>query len=329
VPAFDLPLDELRSYTGRNPRPEDLDEYWTEALAELGEVDPQARLDPVEHPAPYAQCFDLTFTGVRGARVYAKYLRPATGPGAILGSGADGPHPAVVVFHGYSASSPDWFRLLPYVAQGFSVAAMDCRGQGGRSEDLGGVRGNTLQGHIVRGLGDDPRNLAFRQIFLDCVELTRIVMAQPEVDGNRIGVTGASQGGGLTLACAALEPRVKLAAPVYPFLSDYLRTWEMDLATDAYEELRTHLRRFDPTHADVETMFRTLGYIDVQHLAGRIQAEVLMATGLMDTVCPPSTQFAAYNKITASKQMLLYPDFEHETLPMLDDSILEFFARGL
>ncbi len=329
MPAFDLPLDELRSYTGRNPRPDDFDDYWDEALAELGEVSPQVRLEPVAHPAPYAECFDLTFTGVRGARVYAKFLRPVTGPSRRSSPTGGEPHPAVVVFHGYSASSPDWFRLLPFVAQGFSVAAMDCRGQGGRSEDLGGVRGNTLHGHIVRGLGDDPRNLAFRQIFLDCVELTRIVMAQPGVDGDRIGVTGASQGGGLTLACAALEPRVKLAAPVYPFLSDYLRTWEMDLATDAYEELRTHLRRFDPTHADVENMFRTLGYIDVQHLAGRIKAEVLMATGLMDTVCPPSTQFAAYNKITSPKQMVLYPDFEHEALPQLDDRILEFFARGL
>ena len=49
---------------------------------------------------------------------------------------------------------------------------------------------------------------------------------------------GGSQGGGLTLACAALEPRIKRLAPVFPFLSDYRRTWEMDLAVDAYEELK-------------------------------------------------------------------------------------------
>jgi len=328
VPAFDLPLEQLRTYGGRNPRPDDFDAFWTDALSELAAVPAEVSLDPVPHPAPYAECFDLTFTGVRGARVYAKYLRPAAAATAA-GSPVGAERPAVVVFHGYSASSPDWFDLLPFVAQGFCVAAMDCRGQGGRSQDPGGVRGNTLNGHIVRGLGDDPRNLAFRQIFLDCVQLTRIVMDQPQVDAVRIGVTGASQGGGLTLACAALEPRVKLAAAVFPFLSDYLRTWEMDLATDAYEELRQHLRRFDPTHADVEDMFRTLGYIDVQHLAGRIEAGVLMATGLMDTVCPPSTQFAAYNKIRSTKQLLLYPDFEHESLPMINDRILEFFAAGL
>ena len=327
MPAFDLPLEQLRSYGGRNPRPDDFDDYWSAALQELAEVPIEVNLDPVAHPAPYAQCFDLTFTGVRGAHIYAKYLRPSEAH--PLEPAPTRAHPAVVVFHGYSAHSPDWFDLLPYVAQGFSVAAMDCRGQGGRSVDPGGVRGNTLNGHIVRGLGDDPRNLAFRQIFLDSVQLTRIVMGQPQVDATRVGVTGASQGGGLSLACAALEPRVKLAAAVFPFLSDYLRTWEMDLATDAYEELRQHLRRFDPTHADVENMFRTLGYIDIQHLAARIEAEVLMATGLMDTVCPPSTQFAAYNKIRSAKQHLLYPDFEHEPLPMMADRILEFFSARL
>ncbi len=252
--------------------------------------------------------------------MYAKYLRPA---------GVVEPHPAVVVFHGYSGDSPDWFDLLPYVAQGFTVAALDCRGQGGRSQDVGGALGTTLNGHIVRGLDDNPQNLAFRHIFLDAVQLTRIVMDLPEVDGGSVGLTGASQGGAITLACASLEPRVRALAPVYPFLSDYLRVWQMDLATDAYDELRQYLRRFDPTHSRVMEMFRTLGYIDIANLTPRIEGTVLMATGLMDTVCPPSTQFAAYNKITSPKDIVLYPDFEHERLPGHDDRILRFLVREL
>ena len=322
MPAFDLPLDELRTYEGRNPRPDDHDVYWAEALAELDGVVPVADVvvEPVEHVAPYAECSDLWFTGVRGARVYAKYLRPR---------GVEGPHPAVVVFHGYSGRSPDWFTLLPYVAQGFSVAALDVRGQGGRSQDVGGALGSTLEGHIVRGLGDVPRNLAFRHVYLDAVQLTRIVMDRPEVDAARVGVTGASQGGALTLACAALEPRVRAAASVYPFLSDFQRVWDMDLASDAYAELRSWLRRFDPTHSDIDAMWRTLGYVDVQHLAPRIEAPVLMLTGLMDQVCPPSTQFAAYNRIRSPKQMVLYPDFEHEDLPGGDDRILRFLVDQL
>jgi cephalosporin-C deacetylase len=69
-----------------------------------------------------------------------------------------------------------------------------------------------------------------------------------------------------------------------------------------------------------------LGYIDVQHLAPRITGEVLMLTGLMDTVCPPSTQFAAYNKITSKKNVIFYPDFGHEGLPGSSDIILDFMC---
>jgi cephalosporin-C deacetylase len=317
MPVFEKPLAELLIYRGTNPRPADFDAYWDSSLKEMAALDPAVQL--VHNTAlssRKAECFDLWFTGVGGARVYAKYLRP---------SPASGKHPAVLQFHGYSANSGDWAEKLSYVSQGFCVAALDCRGQGGRSEDVGGIKGNTLRGHIVRGLEDpDPKKLLFRSIFLDTAQLARVVMSFPEVDEGRVAATGVSQGGALTLVCAALEPRVRRAAPVYPFLSDYRRIWDMDLAQDAYEELRLHFRRFDPRHERQEEIFTRLGYIDCQHFAPRIRADVLMFTSLMDTVCPPSTQFAIYNKITARKSMVTYPDYAHEPLPDATDRIFNF-----
>ena len=49
-----------------------------------------------------------------------------------------------------------------------------------------------------------------------------------------------------------------------------------------------------------------------------------MFTGLQDNICPPSTQFAAFNKITAPKDVVIYPDFGHEHLPDHSEMILEF-----
>jgi cephalosporin-C deacetylase len=98
----------------------------------------------------------------------------------------------------------------------------------------------------------------------------------------------------------------------------------MDQAKDAYHELRDYFRHHDPTHAREREIFTKLGYIDVQHLAPRIRAEVLMSTGLMDTICPPSTQFAVYNRIQSEKEMVLYPDFGHENLPGDDDRVFEY-----
>ena len=56
-------------------------------------------------------------------------------------------------------------------------------------------------------------------------------------------------------------------------------------------------------------------------LSRACEAEVV---GLMDTVCPPSTQFAAYNKITSPKALAIYPDFGHEDLPGFTDQTLLF-----
>ena len=314
--VFEMPLEELRAYRGRNPKPSDFDEYWDRALRELDSTPPQPELVPHPSPAKFAKSFDLWFAGVGGARIHAQYVRPT----------GEGPHPAVLLFHGHSGNAGEWFDKLAWTAQGFAVAALDVRGQGGLSEDPGGVKGTTLRGHIVRGLSDDPDKLAFRQIFLDTAQLARVVSSFPEVDPSRLAATGSSQGGGLTLACAALEQRISRAAPVFPFLSDYQRVWEMDLAENAYEELKEYFRRFDPTHQHEEEIFTPFGYIDVQHLAGRIKARVLMTTSLMDMVCPPSTQFAAYNKITSPKEMVLYPDFGHEDLPGHKDRVFEFLT---
>ena len=318
MPLIDLPLPELRRYAGRNPRPADFDDYWKRALAELATVDPRAELRPASFSVPGCECFDLWFTSVGGARIYAKYARPK----------GSGPHPAVLQFHGYSMNSGDWFDKLGWPAAGLAIAAMDVRGQGGKSEDPGGVKGTTLRGHIVRGLDDpNPDKLAYRQIYLDTVQLARVVLGLAGTDRNRVSCWGQSQGGALALACAALEPRIRRCAPVFPFLCDYRRVWEMDQAKDAYFELANFFRLFDPRHEREEEIFTKLGYIDCQHLAARIQAEVLMFTGLMDTICPPSSQFAAYNRITSSKDVVLYPDFAHESLPGCIDRVFDFFAK--
>jgi len=297
-----------------------MDAFWERALLEMEGINPEVELKPSAFQTPVAECFDLFFTGVRGARIHVKYLKPKNAAASA---------PAMLMFHGYTGSAGDWQDKLGYVASGFHVAAMDCRGQGGESEDVGGVRGNTLNGHIIRGLMDGADKLLFRDIFLDTARLARIVMGMPGVDPARVGAMGGSQGGGLTLACAALEPRIARLAPVYPFLCDYQRVWEMDLAKDAYQDVREYFRHFDPLHEREEQIFLSLGYIDAAQLATRIRGEVLMATGLMDNICPPSTQFAAYNRMTAPKDMLIYPDFGHEALPGCEDRIYQFMAALL
>lgn len=285
-----MPVEELEKYNGTNPKPQDFEEYWDKAIKEMKNVNPEVSLKESSFKCPGTECYDMYFMGVNGARIYAKHLRPSNFRGKI---------PAIILFHGYSGHSGEWCEKLKYIQAGFAVFAMDARGQGGKSEDVGGVCGTTYSGHIIRGLdNDDPNKLLFRDIFLDTAELANIAMSMDFIDENRVYAHGGSPGGALTIACAALESRVAKISTVYPFLSDYKRVWDMDLAKNAYGELRQYFRDFDPQHKRENEIFTKLGYIDLQHLAPRIKANTQMITGLMDSICPPSTQYAIYNKLT-------------------------------
>lgn len=320
MPAFDYPLAQLQEYCGKNPRPSDFDAYWDSAVAEMKAVDAAATRVRVDFENPIADCYDYTFTGVGGARIYAKLLIPKN-------LKAERAAPAAVSFHGYyGASSANWTDYFTLVAAGFVVAAIDCRGQAGRSEDVGPAVLTTIRGQIIRGLKEDAQKLTYRSIFLDCAQLAGLLIDMPEVNPARVVAYGGSQGGALTLACAALEPRIVKLASAFPFLSDYYRVWEMDLAEGPYEELRTFFRQQDPNHKREKELFTMLGYIDICNLAPRIKGETLMAMSLMDKICPPSTQFAAYNNIAAKKSNIIYYDYGHEILPEWQDHQFRFLT---
>lgn len=306
MPMLDMPLEQLEKFNGRTPRPADFDEYWERGLEQMHSLDKNVELIKSKFSSPGAECFDIYFTGCGGARVHAQYMRPVNMKNI----------PAVICFPGYSSPAGPWCGRLSYVSAGMAVAAFDCRGQAdGISEDAVCVKGNTLNGHIVRGLDDpNPDNLMFRNVFLDTAELAEIIMGLPEIDAERVACMGASQGGGLALACASLVPEINRVSVAYPFLCDYQRAWEMDMVNRAYAELKAYFKYRDPRHIREKEIFTKLGYIDVHNLAPRIKAKVNWGVGLMDSCCPPSTQYAAYNAITSEKKIYVYPDFDHEDL---------------
>ena len=317
MPQVDMSLEKLQAYQGKNPRPADFDAFWDKSIAELDTIDPAPVFTKVALECAYADLYELRFTSTKGARIYAKVAVPKK----------QGKHPAILKFHGLSGNCGAFFDLLPYAAQGYVMATMDSRGQGGYSEDVGGVPGTTYTHPFIRGIEGKPEDLLVRDLFLDTAMLARVMMAQDFVDETRVAVTGGSQGGALSVACAALVPEIKLCAPQYPYHADYKRVWEMDLAKGAYEGIRYYFRWFDPAHEREEEFFTKLGYIDIQYLAPRIKAKTQWTTCLMDTTCPPSTQFAAYNKLTCEKEMVIYPDYAHETPALHKDKTFAFLSQ--
>lgn len=321
MPLIDMPLEKLKKYMGTNPRPDDFDEYWERGLKEMGETNPETQLVKNKFQLPYADCFDLYFNGTKNGRIHAKLLIPKN---------IKGKAPVVLHFHGYYGKSHNWMYYAGFAAMGFIVAGMDCRGQAGLSDDKNPVCGNNISGHIIRGLDEpNPDNMYYRNVFLDTAMLARVVSELEQADGDKMAAFGGSQGGALTVACACLVPNLKMAAPCYPFLSDYKRVWDMDLDQRAYDEIRSYFRMFDPCHERENEIFTKLGYIDLHNMAERINAKMMFGTGLMDDVCPPSTQFAVYNRIKSEKSMVIYPDFGHENLPDFEEKMTEMFCKLL
>ena len=312
-----MSVEELFKYEGVSPCPEDIDEYWDAALAEMNAVNHDAQFVKKEFPSKIADMYDLYYTGTKNAVIHAKVAVPKNEKGKM---------PAVLMFHGLSESSCEWSGLLRFASQGYVVAFMDVRGQGGLSEDVGSVAGTTYTTPFTRGIDGDKHDLLMRDVFLDTALLAKIIMGLDYVDETRVGVTGGSQGGALSVACACLVPEIKKCAPLYPYLSDYKRVYEMDLTGGAYDGLKYYFRHFDPTHERSDELYEKLGYIDIQNIAKRMKAELLMFTGLMDTTCPPSTQFAMYNKVNSKKDVVFYPDYGHERLKGADDIVFEFLS---
>jgi len=96
--------------------------------------------------------------------------------------------------------------------------------------------------------------------------------------------------------------------PDVPFLCHFRRATTV-VDTDPYNEIA----RYCKTHrGSSESVYNVLSYFDGMHFTPRISARCLFSVGLMDTICPPSTIYAAYNRLKAPKEMLIYDFNNHE-----------------
>ncbi len=313
---LDMSLDKLKKYKGKNPCPGDLNKYWKDALKEADAVSLNFELKKIDYPVNSIEAYDLYYNGTNDARIHALYIKPKK---------ITNPTPCILEFHGYTGNCGPIESKLKWITLGYQILSMDCRGQGGKSKDTGNVTGFTQRGHIIRGI-EDKNTLLFKHIFLDTYLLAKIAASFNDVDKNNLMTTGGSQGGGLSLACAALYPGIKKVASCYPFLSDYKRVWEMD-CSDAYSEISFWFKRFDQAHKRENEIFTRLGYIDIKNMAPMIKANILICTGLKDETCPPSTVYAIYNNLKCKKKIIVYPDFKHENITEWNEESFKFLAE--
>lgn len=301
---YDLPLEQLRTYAAPDlVVPADLTDFWAATLAEARTHPLDATFTPVDTGLRLVETFDVTFRGFGGAPIKGWLHRPA---------GAQGPLPAIVEYIGYGGGRGLAHERLLWASAGFVHLLMDTRGQGsawsvGETPDPDADGAPAHPGFMTRGILD-PATYYYRRVFTDAVRAIEAVRAHPGVDGTRVGVTGGSQGGAITIAAASLVPDLVGAAPDVPFLCDFPRATTL-IDKDPYAEVARYLK----THRDhVDQAFRTLSYFDGANLGQLAKVPALFSVALMDTICPPSTVYAAYNRYGAERSIREYAFNDHE-----------------
>lgn len=301
---FDMPLEQLQTYTPDVRQPDDFDAFWSRTLAETRGHDLNPRFELVDFGLKLVETYDVTFAGYAGQDVKGWLILPRQ---------RNVPLPCVVEYIGYGGGRGFPFEWLLWSNAGYAHLVMDTRGQGsawrhGDTPDLPVNGANpSVPGFMTQGILA-PETYYYRRVFADAVRAVEVARSHDAVDPARVAVAGGSQGGGITIAVSALVDDLVAALVDVPFLCHFYRATTI-VDTDPYGEIRNFLK----THRDkVDTVYHTLSYFDGVNFARRSQTPALYSVGLMDTICPPSTVYAAYHQHNADKQIRVYPFNKHD-----------------
>jgi cephalosporin-C deacetylase-like acetyl esterase len=288
--SFNFGYEPEKIVSPPDPQP-DFNEFWDKAREELATVDPQYRMIRIDslctekHNVYLVEMRSLGNVLIRGW--YQVPVKP-------------GRYPAIMQVPGYSS-----VEVPSYINYGDDIIGfgLNVRGHGNSKDDVN----PGFPGYILTGLEDKDKYI-YRGTYMDCSRGIDFLFSRPEVDISRVAVEGASQGGALTFVTAALNnDRIAVCAPAVPFLSDFrdyfrVAVWPGNEFTDLVENQKK---------LTWDQVFNTLSYFDIKNLAPMIKAPLIMGVGLIDDVCPPHINFAAYNQVKSEKKYIVYPESGH------------------
>lgn len=286
--------------------------FWKQQLSTIKTDDIQYEIVPTTWNINNIECNQLYFKSFDDNKIHCQYIKPEKSNNKLL-----------LLFHGYHCNSGDWSDKIYYAGLGYTVLAMDVRGQSGETPDCQQTNSSTLKGQVIKGHTEGPSNLLMTAIYKDVFMLSKL--AQKLEPLCEIYSIGESQGGALAIVSSALNPQIKKVFTSMAYLADFKKAYELGYSYDGVE----HYFKFeDPLHETEEKFFDVLSYIDIINLAYFVQAEVHYFIGLKDTVSPIECQMKTYENIPSVKHMYKYPEYGHEYLPKRSDIILREMEKN-
>ena len=279
---------------------EEISKFWERTRAALAEVEMDAAVEPVQQSDVFTMeggiktrfISKVVMTSFEGKRIRAWYTIPSGQPPSRG-------WPAIMEVPGYGGILTLPAHLVQY---GYATLSLYPRSQGESLKEWEVEHGTRLVYNVT-----DKDHYYYRGAYMDCVRGLDFLHSRPEIDTSRMGVWGSSQGGGLTLATAALDRRVSAAVAGVPWLCNFPVAAE--ITTNPYVELHDYLAEH-PQKRDAA--LATLAYFDQLNLADAITCPVLIGSAIIDEVHPLRTVMPVFEKILAMKSILIYPDLDHD-----------------
>lgn len=272
------------------PLPDDFDAFWTAQKKRLAEIPLQPRLTAVDSAAPGVEAFDLQAAAI-GAPVSAYFARPAGARPKSL--------PAVITLHSASGVQSSFLAYaVDWARQGALAIDMNPHGlpNGHPREFYSKYSRGELNGFRARGHQSRETNY-FREMFLRVVRAIDFLAAQPEWDGRTLVVSGSSMGGAQSLAAAGLDNRVTFIAVNMPAMCD-----PTGVLIGRASVWPRYLKG-PPADAPADSLVQAVRYYDTANFARRSAAAAYFNVGFIDTACPPTSVYAAYNSLRGPRQI--------------------------
>lgn len=281
-------------------RPADFDAFWAKATAKVEAHDARAQFKRLtDYPLDGIRVFDTVFHGLDGTPVAAWLLLPPS-------ASPEKPAPALVLYHGGGESRGVPTDHLAYVNAGMALFVMDFRNQGGVTGSLTPLNRRANGGFITQNIDQGPENYYLYHVWTDALLAVKTVMAHPAVDAGRVAVGGASQGGGTSLAMAALNPKIDYCLAGVPSYCDWPR--RIHTRTASAGAIATYLEQFP---AEYDRVMKLMSYFDAMNFCDRIKCPVNMYSCFKDASVPPECVYSGYNHIAVPKTIRDYPYGQH------------------
>ncbi|WP_052352834.1 acetylxylan esterase [Neobacillus dielmonensis] len=306
----------IKTYKPEMTKEEDFESFWTSTLEESAQVPLQPILIEIDYPIEQIRAFHVTYQGFGGTLIKGYYMVPKERNQEL---------PCIITFHGYGGNKSSVSNYLKWLIQGIAVFAVDCRGHGESGDDSlysSGSAGTWATQGLL-----DKNEYYYRKVYMDSKRAIDFVFTRPEIDHHRVCLLGASMGGGIALAVAALDQRPKLVVADVPNMCN-LELAIQQKFEGSLVKIEEYLSRFPEKSAQV---FQTLSYFDNLNLASKITSKVRLTAALKDLICPPQTIYGVYNHIHSDKSIIAYPFSGHDAPGISShiDATIQFIKEHL